>query len=153
MDSRSIVRTVSLRNFKVRVEDIRELASLESSLVETLAGQIAFTREKKLSYTNLLASRHIKRGKASLSVDIRRSKTSLLKLPTIWRKYQEELRPRFIPSTLCSELDSSSCLTESNALLKSIANTRTASQSGLSKCLLIKCWIANSALVQFPLSR
>ena len=52
-----------------------------------------------------------------------------------------------------SLLDSSSCLTESNALLKSIANTRTASQSGLSKCLLIKCWIVNSALVQFPLSR
>ena len=48
--------------------------------------------------------------------------------------------------------DSSSCLTESNALLKSIANTRTASQSGLFKCLLINCWIANSALVQFPAS-
>ena len=52
-----------------------------------------------------------------------------------------------------SLLTRSSCLTESNVLLKSIANTRTASQSRLSKCLLTKCWIANSSLVQFPLSR
>ena len=36
---------------------------------------------KKLSNTNLLASRHIKREKVSLPVDMRRSKTSLLKLP------------------------------------------------------------------------
>ena len=48
-----------------------------SGLVETL-GLIVFIREKKLSNTNLLASRHIKREKASLPVDVRRSKTSLL---------------------------------------------------------------------------
>ena len=35
---------------------------------------------------------------------MRRSITSLLKLPTIWRKHQEELRSLLIPSTLCSEL-------------------------------------------------
>ena len=40
-----------------------------------------FIREKKLSNTNLLASRRIKRKKASLPVDVRRSKMSLLKLP------------------------------------------------------------------------
>ena len=56
-------------------------ASLGSGLVETL-GQIVFKREKKPSNTSLLASRHIKREKASLLVDVRRSKTSLLKVPT-----------------------------------------------------------------------
>ena len=40
-------------------------------------------REKKLSNTNLLASRRIKRKKASLPVDVRRSKMSLLKLPIV----------------------------------------------------------------------
>ena len=40
-----------------------------------------FIGEKKLSNTNLVVSRHIKREKASLPVDVRRSKTSLLKLP------------------------------------------------------------------------
>ena len=66
-------------------------ASLGSGLVQTL-GQIVFIREKKLSNTNLLESRHIKEKKASLPVDVRRSKTSLLKLPTMycarvsWRK-------------------------------------------------------------------
>ena len=55
-------------------------ASLGSGLVQTL-GQIVFIREKKLSNANLLESRHIKEKKASLTVDVRRSKTSLLKLP------------------------------------------------------------------------
>ena len=53
-----------------------------SGLVQTL-GQIVFIREKKLSNANLLESRHIKEKKASLPVDVRRSKTSLLKLPII----------------------------------------------------------------------
>ena len=57
-------------------------ASLGSGLVQTL-GQIVFIREKKLSNTNLLESRRIKEKKASLPVDVRRSKTSLLKLPTV----------------------------------------------------------------------
>ena len=42
-----------------------------------------FIRGKKLSNTNLLASRRIKRKKASLPVDVRRSKMSLLKLPIV----------------------------------------------------------------------
>ena len=57
-------------------------ASLGSGLVQTL-GQIVFIREKKLSNTNLLESRHIKEKKTSLPVDVRRSKTSLLKLPNV----------------------------------------------------------------------
>ena len=38
-------------------------------------------RQKKLRNTNLLASRHTKREKASLPIDVRRSKTPFLKLP------------------------------------------------------------------------
>ena len=57
-------------------------ASLGSGLVETL-GLIVFIREKKLSNTDLYASRHMKREKASLLVDVRRSITSLLKLPIV----------------------------------------------------------------------
>ena len=36
MDSRNIVRTVSLRDFEVKIGDTRELTSLRSGLVETL---------------------------------------------------------------------------------------------------------------------
>ena len=55
-------------------------ASLGSSLVETL-GYIIFIREKKVNNPNLYASRHIKMEKASLPVNVRRLKTSLVKLP------------------------------------------------------------------------
>ena len=52
-------------------------ASLGSGLVATLE-LIVFIREKKLSNTNLLALRHIKREKGSFPVDVHPSKTSLL---------------------------------------------------------------------------
>ena len=48
---------------------------------DQMFGQIDSVREKIRRNTNLLASRHIKREKVSLPVDMRRSKTSLLKLP------------------------------------------------------------------------
>ena len=41
--------------------------------------QIVSSRVKVPSNTNLVASRHFKREKASLTVDVRRSKTPLLK--------------------------------------------------------------------------
>ena len=44
-------------------------------------GQIVSINVKTLRYTNLVASSHRKRKKASVSVDVRRSKKSLLKLP------------------------------------------------------------------------
>ena len=50
---------------------------------EQILGQIVFLRKKALSNTNLVASRHIKSEKGSLPVDVRRSKTSLLKLPNV----------------------------------------------------------------------
>ena len=43
--------------------------------------QIVFIYVKTLRYTNLVASSHTKRNKASVSVDVRSSKKSLLKLP------------------------------------------------------------------------
>ena len=55
-------------------------ATLASGWVQN-PGQIAFIRENKLSNTNFLASRHIKEEKASLPVDVHRSKSSLLRVP------------------------------------------------------------------------
>ena len=46
-----------------------------------IVSQIVSIRVKKLSNTNFMASRLVKREKALLPVDVRRSKTSLLKLP------------------------------------------------------------------------
>ena len=43
--------------------------------------QIFSIKVKKLSNTNFISSRHVKREKASLAVDVRRSRTLLLKLP------------------------------------------------------------------------
>jgi len=49
---------------------------------EQIFGQIVSLRVKsQRSNTNLVASRRLKRQKDSLMVDVRRSKTSLLKLP------------------------------------------------------------------------
>ena len=48
---------------------------------EQIFGQIVSVRIKTLGNINTVASRLIKRGKGSLPLDVRRSKTSLLKLP------------------------------------------------------------------------
>ena len=63
-------------------------ASTRSSLFEfygrhfeQILGQIVSVRVKALSNINLVASRHINREKGSLPIEVRRSKTSLLKLP------------------------------------------------------------------------
>ena len=48
---------------------------------EQILGQIVSIRVKTLGHTNSAASRHIKREEGSLLVDVRRWKTSLLKLP------------------------------------------------------------------------
>ena len=45
--------------------------------------QIASITVKKLRNTNFISSRHVKRENTSLPVDVRRSKTSLLKLPFV----------------------------------------------------------------------
>ena len=46
-----------------------------------ILSQIASITVKKLRNTNFISSRHVKRENTSLPVDVRRSKTSLLKLP------------------------------------------------------------------------
>ena len=46
--------------------------------------QITSITVKKLRNTNFTSSRHVKRENTSLSVDVRRSKPSLLKLPNIY---------------------------------------------------------------------
>ena len=51
--------------------------------VDQIFGQIMFMRGKTLKNTNLVALRHIKRENGSLPVDVHRSKTFLLKIPTI----------------------------------------------------------------------
>ena len=48
---------------------------------EQIFGQIVSVRIKTLGNTNTVASTLFNRGKGSLPVDVRRSKTSLLKLP------------------------------------------------------------------------
>ena len=57
------------------------LFALLSRGFEQNFGQIVSMRMKTLGNTNMVASRLIERGKGSLPVDVRRSKTSLLKLP------------------------------------------------------------------------
>ena len=54
--------------------------------------QIASITVKKLRNTNFISSRHVKRENTSLPVDVRRSKTSLLKLPIRELKQQRRRR-------------------------------------------------------------
>ena len=53
--------------------------------------QIASITVKKLRSTNFISSRHVKRENTSLPVDVRRSKTSLLKRPNIIMSQYENL--------------------------------------------------------------
>ena len=53
--------------------------------IAQIFSQIVSIRVKKLCNTNFISSRHIKRENASLPVDVRRSKTPLLKLPSSLR--------------------------------------------------------------------
>ena len=55
--------------------------STGSGLFEQVLGQIVSVKVKTPNNTDLVASEHIKREKGSLPVDVRQSKTSLLKRP------------------------------------------------------------------------
>ena len=86
------------------------LFALLSRGFEQIFGQIVSIRMKTLSNTNMVASRLIKREKGSLPVDVRRSKTALLKLPnkvsfTLFAKTKPYLRVRQIclPSIKCKQ--------------------------------------------------
>ena len=60
--------------------------------------QIVSIRAKKLSNTNLVASRYFKREKSSRPVDVRRSKTSLLKLPSNIKGFSRRGNRAWVPT-------------------------------------------------------
>ena len=64
-----------------RQPDVGFLQSWGESLTSVFFSQIVSLREKTLKNTNLVPSRHFKRVKDSLQIDMHYSKTSLLKLP------------------------------------------------------------------------
>ena len=74
-------RTLSSDVFERRTSTGGGPFALLSRDFEQNLGQIVSLRVQTLSNTNLVAPKHIKREKGSLPVDVRRSKTSLLKLP------------------------------------------------------------------------
>ena len=74
-------RSLSSDVFEPRASIRSGLFALLSRDFEQTFGQIVSKIVKTLSNTNLVALRHTKRGKGSLPVDVRQSKTSLLKLP------------------------------------------------------------------------
>ena len=76
-----ILGSLSSDVFERRTSTGSGLFALLSRNFDQIFGQIVSIRVKKLSNTNMVASRLIKREKGSLPVDVRRSKTSLLKLP------------------------------------------------------------------------
>ena len=72
--------------FERRTSTESGLLALLSCNFDHIFGQIVSIRVKTLSNTNMVASRLIKREQGSLPVDVRRSKTSLLKLPNLGGK-------------------------------------------------------------------
>ena len=64
--------------FERRTSNRSGLFAIVGRDVDQIYGQIISMREKTLTDTNLVASRHIKRKNATCPVDVRRSNTSLL---------------------------------------------------------------------------
>ena len=79
----SLVGSLSSDVFERRTSTGNGNFALLSRDFEQLFGQIVSLRIKTLGNINTVASRLINRGKGSLPLDVRRSKTSLLKLPSI----------------------------------------------------------------------
>ena len=75
------IGSLSSHVFERRASAGSGLFALLSRDFEQTFGQIVSKIVKTLSNTNLVALRHTKREKGSLPVDVRQSKTSLLKLP------------------------------------------------------------------------
>ena len=75
---------MSLSNnvFERRTSTGSGLFSFFDDVFAQIFSQIASITVEKLRNTNFISSRHVKRENTSLPVDVRRSKTSLLKLPT-----------------------------------------------------------------------
>ena len=83
-NNREVWETIgSLSNnvFERRTSNGSGLFSFFDGGFAQILSQIASITVKKLRNTNFISSRHVKRENTSLPVDVRRSKTSLLKLP------------------------------------------------------------------------
>ena len=78
---RTILGSLSSDVFERRTSTGSGRFALLSHDFEQIFGQIVSIRIKTLGNKNAVASRLIKREKGLLPVDVRRSKTSLLKLP------------------------------------------------------------------------
>ena len=76
-----IIGSLSNNVFERRMSTGSGLFSFFDGGFPQIFSQIASIKVKKLRNTNFISSRHVKRENTSLPVDVRRSKTSLLKLP------------------------------------------------------------------------
>ena len=66
----------------------RLFALLSCDFEQTFGHTVSIIVET-LSNTNLVVSKHIKREKSSLPVDVRRSKTLVLKLPIVFERTRD----------------------------------------------------------------
>ena len=78
-----IIGNLSNDVFKRHTSTGSDLFSFLDDGFAQIFSQIVSIRVKKLSKTNFISSRHIKKEKALVPVDVRRSKTPLLKLPVL----------------------------------------------------------------------
>ena len=76
-----VIGSLSNNVFQRRTSTGSGLFSFFDGGFAQIFSQIAAITVKKLRNTNFISSRHVKRENTSLPVDVRRSKTSLLKLP------------------------------------------------------------------------
>ena len=79
----NLLGSLSNNVFERRTSTGSDLFSFFDGGFAQIFSQIASIIVKKLRNTNFISSRHVKRENTSLPVDVRRSKTSLLKLPTV----------------------------------------------------------------------
>ena len=82
----TLIGGLSNNVFERRTSTVSGLFSFFDGGFAQIFSQNASIKVKKLRNTNFISSRHVKRENTSLPVDVRRSKTSLLKLPKIKRR-------------------------------------------------------------------
>ena len=80
---RRLLGSLSNNVFEGRTSTGSGLFSFFDGGFAQIFSQIASITVKKLRNTNFISSRHVKRENTSLPVDVRGSKTSLLKLPIL----------------------------------------------------------------------
>ena len=83
LDPALSIGSLSSNGFERRTSTGSGLFSFFDGGFAQIFSQIASITVKKLRNTNFISSRHVKRENTSLPVDVRHSKTSLLKLPYV----------------------------------------------------------------------